>query len=902
MTVEGFAWESALVFHRARGRGPTWFDWRPGTVLALASVLFGAIYGLQFIDQPVVGEPYVLFVLPIALCAVRFEVRGGIAAGAVGLGLMASSEVFNQPTLDPADYLPLIAAFLLLGALLGHSVRQRRRLEEKLNRYHDLSLDLLCTANTDGYFTRLNPTWEQTLGYGEAELMSRPFVDFVHPDDRVDTERETAKLARGDITVNFRNRYRTRDGSYRWLEWNACADTSEQIIYATARDISDKKQAEEALAHHNELLETTVREEAAQALGESEERFRLIAEHARDLIALLDREGRFLYLSPSWESALGYPAGALLGTVALELIHPDDWPEGAKLGEGKLRELRHRKADGGWLWVEGLSYSVAGRLTASRFAVIARDISERRRADDRLHDLFENANDLISTSDLDWRLTSANGAFARRSGYARPELIGMKFDQLYTADSVSRAREMRRRKLEGETRATTYEMEMVAKDGGSVPIEVSTRLIVEGGKPVGTHSIGRDLSERKLLEEELRQAQKMEAVGQLAGGIAHDFNNLLTVISGYTEILLRRLGREGEESKEVVEINKAAERAAQLTGQLLAYSRKQLLKPRALDLNNVVTETQTMLKRLIGENIEFSTTLAEDLGSISADEGQIEQIIMNLVVNARDAMPEGGTLLLETSNFALADVSTSRRPDIAPGDYVVLTLADSGQGMEAATVARIFEPFYTTKARGVGTGLGLATVYGIVKQSGGYIELESEPGIGTTFRLYFPQVAEEAEAVVPTLPDERPLMGSETVLLVEDEEALRGVGRRMLEMYGYTVLLAADGAAGLELAQNYPHPIQLLMTDILMPKMGGIELAERLSALRPEMKILYTSGYNDSGGNLQTIEGARYLQKPYAMEELAHTLRELLDPAHPPGYCSPVQPTVDRHSVCGRSA
>jgi two-component system, cell cycle sensor histidine kinase and response regulator CckA len=688
------------------------------------------------------------------------------------------------------------------------------------------------------------------------------FIGLVHPDDRGLVEASIEQALRHDASAVV---YRALwpDGTVRWHERKSQrVPDADGLVYGVTFDVTE-------------------REEATQALRESEERFRLIAEHAQDLIALLDSEGRFSYLSPSWESALGYPAGALLGTVALELIHPDDWPEGAKLGEGKLRELRHRKADGSWLWVEGLSYSVAGRLTASHFAVIARDISERRRAEDRLHDLFENANDLISTCDLDGRLTSANGAFARLSGHARPELIGMKFDQLYTADSVSRAKEMRRRKLEGEMRATTYEMEMVAKDGGSVPIEVSTRLIVEGGKPVGTQSIGRDLSERKLLEEELRQAQKMEAVGQFAGGIAHDFNNLLSVISGYTEILLRRLGREGEESKEIVEINKAAERAARLTRQLLAYSRKQLLEPRVLDLNDLVSEAQTMLERVIGENIEFSTTLADDLGCISADQGQIEQIIMNLVVNARDAMPQGGTLLLETCNVTRADLPTSTRSDTTAGDYVLLAVTDTGHGMDAATAARIFEPFYTTKARDVGTGLGLSTVYGIVKQSGGHIEVESEPGMGTSFRLYFPQVAEKAEAFSPKPPDERSLIGSETVLLVEDEAALRAVGKEMLEMYGYTVLLAGDGAAGLELAQNHPDPIQLLMTDILMPKMGGTELAARLSTLRPELKVLYTSGYNDSGNSPQSVAGARYLQKPYAMEDLARTLRELLDPAHP---------------------
>jgi two-component system, cell cycle sensor histidine kinase and response regulator CckA len=394
---------------------------------------------------------------------------------------------------------------------------------------------------------------------------------------------------------------------------------------------------------------------------------------------------------------------------------------------------------------------------------------------------------------------------------------------------------------------------------------------------------------REFLEDELRQAQKMEAVGQLAGGIAHDFNNLLTVISGYTEILLRRLGREGEGVKEIAEISKAAERAAQLTGQLLAYSRKQVLESRPLDLNDVVAETETMLKRLIGENIELLTARAEELGCISADYGQIEQIIMNLVVNARDAMPDGGTLLLATANAVFADDSANRRSDVTPGDYVMLAVTDTGYGMDDATAGRIFEPFYTTKERGAGTGLGLSTVYGIVTQSGGHIDVETERGSGTTFRLYFPEVDGAAEAFSPKPPDERPLTGSETILLVEDEAAVRRLEREMLETYGYTVLVAGDGAEGLALAQGHRHPIHLLLTDILMPKMGGVELAERLSKARPELKVLYTSGYNDSGGSLSSVAGARYLQKPYGMEELARTLRDLLDSEYRAESAPPVE-------------
>jgi CheY-like chemotaxis protein len=362
------------------------------------------------------------------------------------------------------------------------------------------------------------------------------------------------------------------------------------------------------------------------------------------------------------------------------------------------------------------------------------------------------------------------------------------------------------------------------------------------------------------------------------------------VISGYTEILLRRLGREAEGSMEIAEVSKAAAHAARLTRQLLAFSRKQIIESKPLDLNGIVSDTKAMLERVIGENIEFSTTLAEDLGSISADNGQIEQIIMNLVVNARDAMPDGGALVLATGNVTLGDALTDARLDASRDEYVVLTVADTGAGMDAETAARIFEPYYTTKVRGAGTGLGLATVDGIVKQSGGRIDLETAPGVGTTIRIYFPRVAGTAEAFSPKPRDERSLMGSETVLLVEDEEALRGIGRQMLELYGYTVLLAGDGAAGLELALNHPRPIQLVMTDILMPTMGGIELAERLSTLRPELKVLYTSGYNDSTGSPKRVEGAGYLAKPYGMEDLARTLRELLDPGEPAPSVAIVEP------------
>ena len=545
-------------------------------------------------------------------------------------------------------------------------------------------------------------------------------------------------------------------------------DEAAAALHAGARDFVSKRDLTRLVpAVTRELARIETRREhelAVEALRESEQRFRLITEYARDLIALLDQEGRYHYVSPAAASILGYHGGDLLGKDASELIHPDDWPAGGRWGTGELREMRMRKRDGSWGLVEVLSYEVP-MTKEPQFALIARDISERKRAE-------------------------------------------------------------------------------------------ATQL---------------------RLEAEIRQYQKMEAVGQLAAGIAHDFNNLLTVIKGYTDILLVKLGRDAPVSKEVAEVAKAADAAARLTRQLLAFSRKQMLAPRVIALNDVVTEALKMLGRLVAVNIDVRTTLAEDLGTVSADAGQLEQVIMNLVVNSIDAMPKGGDLLIETANVSFDEAEAARHEDVAPGEYVMLAVTDTGRGMDAATAGRIFEPFYTTKERGAGTGLGLSTVYGIVKQSSGHIELESEPGMGTTFRLYLPRMDAEPEAFTPEPPRVRSLVGSETVLLVEDDDALRELGREMLQAYGYTVLLAADGAAALELAQNHPDPILLLMTDIMMPRMGGIELAERLSTQRPELKILYTSGYNDGGSSLERLAGARYVQKPYAMEDLARIVRELLD-------------------------
>ena len=380
-------------------------------------------------------------------------------------------------------------------------------------------------------------------------------------------------------------------------------------------------------------------------------------------------------------------------------------------------------------------------------------------------------------------------------------------------------------------------------------------------------------------EEALRQSQKIEAVGRLAGGIAHDFNNLLTVINGYSQLLLSRLGSDDPDRVEIEEINTAGARAAALTRQLLAFSRKQVLQPKVLELNAVVTNMERMLHPMIGEDIELHTVLHPQLGRVLADPGQIEQVIMNLAINARDAMPHGGRLTIETANVELNETYARRLLTITPGPHVLMAVSDTGCGMDKGTQAHIFEPFFTTKEQGKGTGLGLSTVYGIVKQSGGSIWVYSEPGRGTTFKIYLPRVEEPAESVEPDTARARPPNGTETILLVEDEAGVRSLARAALQVYGYTVLEAANGDEAIRICDRRQGAIHLLVTDMVMPGMDGRALSEQLIARLPQMKVLYLSGY--AGGaivNNGVLDSSMaFLQKPFSPEALARKVREVLD-------------------------
>jgi PAS domain S-box-containing protein len=493
--------------------------------------------------------------------------------------------------------------------------------------------------------------------------------------------------------------------------------------------------------------------------------------------------------------------------------------------------------------------------------------------------VLASANDAIIGAQLDGTVTSWNPSAEKLYGWTAAEMIGQPITRIIPPERQGEHAEIMERAGRGEV-LPALETVRRRKDGteATVLLQLSP---VHGpkGRIVGVATITHDVTQTRQLEEQFRQAQKMEAIGRLAGGVAHDFNNLLTIINGYSQILLATLPEHDKAVEMVREINRAGDRAAALTRQLLAYSRKQILQPCDLDLNDLVRNLHRMLGRLIGEDVELVLAPAARPYRVKADPTQLEQVLMNLAVNARDAMPQGGKLIIETRQVVLDGGCTEEYAEIRPGAYVQLSVTDTGIGMDQRTQARIFEPFFTTKDQGQGTGLGLATVYGIVKQSGGHIRVSSEPGQGTTFKVYLPLLPDQAEKA-PALPETADLpSGRETVLLVEDEDSVRELARLLLQRAGYTVLEAANGEEALAVSRRYGRSIDLLVTDVIMPKMGGRQLAEALASSYPRMRTLFLSGYTDDAVLRHGIlrHDMPFLQKPFSVSSLAHKIRTVLD-------------------------
>jgi PAS domain S-box-containing protein len=625
------------------------------------------------------------------------------------------------------------------------------------------------------------------------------------------------------------------------------------------------------------------RDRAELAVLKSEERFRALVENSSEAVVLVDATGAVVYQSPSAFRILGYAREERLGRPAFELVHTDDLGAAratlaACLASTSPQPLqaRVRHKDGSWRDLEMVATNHLEDPAVGAIIVNYRDVTDRKRAEDSLRrsqEWLERAQAVAHVGS--WVCAISEGGTLEWSAETLRifGLDGRSFDgRLETFFSM----------VHPEDRAAVQQASDAAQAGGP-PYSIDHRIVRADGRERWVHEeadvlrdaqgrpssmIGtvQDITDRRRLEEQLLQSQKMEAIGRLAGGVAHDFNNLLTAIIGYADLLARRVKGTPRLEHNVAEILEAAERAAGLTRQLLAFSRKQVLQPRVLSLNAAVADIESMLRRVIGEDVQLVTALAEGLGRVRADPTQLEQVILNLAVNARDAMPDGGRLTLETANV-----------EMDGGRYVALAVTDSGVGMDAETRSRVFEPFFTTKEPGKGTGLGLAMVYGIVAQSGGSIRVHSEPGRGTTFKVFLPRVDDP-----PTDPprSERPAGGGvETLLVAEDEDGVRALICEVLRDLGYRVLEAPRPERAVELLAGDGPPVHLLLTDVVMPGMDGRQLAQRLTALRPGLRVLYMSGYTGEAiarhGVLE--HGTLLLQKPFTPEALARSVRQALD-------------------------
>ena len=771
-----------------------------------------------------------------------------------------------------------------IGALVTNfrDITQRKSFEEEREGFFRLSLDLLCIAGIDGRFRALNPAWETTLGWSIEELCSRPWLDFVHPDDRAATEHQGAKLAEGRVVVRFENRYRCKDGGYRSLVW-ACIPTSDGLIYGCARDVTDERA--------------------------TAERDRLLFEKSPLPMLLLDAQTlRLLDANDEWVRVYGYNRGEL-PSLTLHDVVVDEQRESLHEGLDKLaggastivaNDRIHRIKSGERRHVQVTAHrlNVSGR---DAILTVVVDVTETKRLEEerdryverlRLLELsVSRLNDIVlitkatPLSDPGPEIVYVNEAFERITGYSPKEAIG-KTPRMLQGPETDRAALARLRSALERAEPVREEIVNYTKAGVPYWLELDVAPVRnEAGELTHFVAIERDITERhrarealRRSDEQLRQAQKMEAVGSLAGGIAHDFNNLLSVILSYTSLIMEDFPPADPLRADLEEVHRAGLRATDMTRQLLAFSRKQILQPSVIDVSAVVRSVEKLLGRLVGEDIELALHAAEDAGKAFVDASQLEQVIMNLVVNARDAMPRGGSITVETSGVVLDEAYAASQPGVTPGSYVLLAVTDTGVGMDRATQARVFEPFFTTKEQGKGTGLGLSTVYGIVQQSGGHIWLYSEPGQGTTFKIYLPRTDRLADAPAPQLPPGESLRGTETILLVEDEAAVRHVVRSILVKSGYHVLETQNGGEAFLLCEQFKETIHLLITDVVMPRMSGRQLAERVAVLRPDMKVLYMSGYTEDAIVHQGVlhSGVEFLSKPILPHALLKKVREVL--------------------------
>lgn len=758
---------------------------------------------------------------------------------------------------------------------------ERRRSEEAI-RESEARYRLLFESNPNPMwvydleslaFLAVNQAAVAHYGYSQKEFLAMTIKDIRPPEHILALMEKVSEVKSGFESAGVW-RHRKKDGAIIDVDILAhtltFGDRPAQLVLA--RDITDQKRAEEALRN-------------------SEERFISFMDNLPGFAWIKDAQGRYVYTNRYFRAVFGMCAQSWEGKTDHDVFPPDIADRFVANDRKVIESGKEIRTTEEFVLRDGRHIGLVSKFPISRpgdrllVGGISIDVTEQmhteealRLSEDRFQVFMNNSPAVAFMKDEDGRHLYVNEPFARMFGKPVAEWLGKTDQDIWPPDVAAQLREHDLTVLAGD-KVVELEEAIPTPDGTWHQFLVFKFPFREASGKKVLAGIAIEVTDRKYLEEQLRQAQKMEAIGRLAGGVAHDFNNLLTVISGYSELLQHHLRHDETLRKQVEQIKLAGDRGSALTRQLLAFSRQQVLRPEVLDLNRAVSDLLQMLQRLIGEHIVLNTVLSGDPTFVRTDAGQLEQVLLNLVINARDAMPDGGALTIETANVVLDEAACHRLGIGVPGQYVRLTAQDTGCGMDTVTQTRVFEPFFTTKDQGKGTGLGLATVYGIVIQSHGAISVDSAPGRGTTFTIYLPR--SEASSLTPDRPKEYlpPAMGSETVLVVEDQQGVRGFVRNLLRLNGYQVLEASDGEEALRVCREHDGDIRLLLTDLVMPGMSGRELAEKVVAQRPQMRVLFMSGYTDDSVVHAGVaaSGMAFLQKPFSPTVLTRKIREALD-------------------------
>ena len=760
-------------------------------------------------------------------------------------------------------------------------VTERKEAEEALrkseDRYRTLfeqSRDAIAITSQDGWQVDVNQAFVDLFGYERHEIMSLNARHlWADPKERAVWQ----KTLDSEKFVH----------DYPWLALRKGGEIRYCLVTSSIREDEDG-----TIQYQSICRDVTERKRAEELLLRSEEKYRLIFENSPLGVFHFDRAGVITACNDNFVSIIGSSREHLIGFDAVR-----------DAGDDAMAAAIRKSLSGGIGHYEDYYASVTSDKTTPMKCEfgpvydregcvvggigIVEDITERKQAEDNLRESEEKYRNILETItdgyhevDLEGNLTLVNDSLCEILNYSREELLGVNYREFMDPQNAKLIYSAYHEVFTTGRPNPGFNHQILRKDGTARDVSVSIALMKDSdGRPCGFRGIYRDITDRKLLEEQLRQAAKMEAIGQLAGGIAHDFNNLLTAMIGYSNMLMQEVPQTPRYQEKLAQIRRAAERAAALTQQLLAFGRKQVLDTRLVNLNTIISDLEEMLRRLIGENIEIVTLLDPDIGMIQADPGQIDQILMNLAVNARDAMPQGGRMAIETARVTLDEEYSRSHPEVAAGEYVMVSVIDTGRGMDDATVSHIFDPFFTTKEKGVGTGLGLSTVYGIVKQHQGHVSVYSEIGCGTVFKVYLPRRTESAN-LVPKQPTQRSKPGGEeTVLVVEDETVVRDLACEALGILGYSALAAADPQEAMAISDNHPGPIHLLLTDVILPVMDGRTLHTHLAESRPGLKALFMSGYTEDfivhHGVLD--RDVHFLRKPFTMDNLAHKIRSALD-------------------------